>query len=205
MSIYYVNSKKTQKYIMLNVGTIGDKTVTQLRSDISNIHNFCRDEISIEVYDLKSYLGDGITLYSLNLGTLSGIINFDVNVDKINIFGLCVPGPSVGVGMLLINAVKTFAELNGIKTINLTCYGSVVSFYTKNGFRIQRQVTVRNDSDDSDDSDDSEYEPKIKYDLSYFVISGGKKQKITKKKITKKITKKNKKFSRKTRKSRSLH
>ena len=148
MSIYYVDSKKVQKYDMKNVGTIGDKTIEQLRSDISRTPNFCREETSIEVSDLKGYIGNGITLYSLNSETLSGVINFDINVDKINLNGLCVPGPSTGVGTLLISAVKTFAELNGIKTINLTCYGSVVDFYTRNGFRIQSQRAVKYDSDD---------------------------------------------------------
>jgi hypothetical protein len=159
---------------MTNVGIIGDKTITQLRSDISSIPNFCRKETSIEVTDLKMYIGDGITLYSLNSGTLSGVINFDVNVDKITVSGLCVPGPSTGVGTRLINAVKTFAESNGIKVVNLTCYGSVVNFYTRNGFRIQSQRIVKDDSDD--DSDDEDYEPKTRYNMSYALLSGGKKK-----------------------------
>jgi hypothetical protein len=148
------------------------------------------------VSDLKSYIVDGITLYSLSSDTLSGVINFDVNVDKINVSGLCVPGPSAGVGTQLINAVKTFAELNGIKSINLTCYGSVVDFYTRNGFRIQSQRTVKDDSDD--DSDDEDYEPKTRYDMSYAVVSGGKRKKN---KTKKNRSKKNRKISRNTRKS----
>ena len=200
MSIYYVDCKRAQKYDMANVGIIGDKTITQLRSDISSIPNFCREETSIEVTDLKGYIGNGITLYSLNSGTLSGVINFDVNVDKITVSGLCVPGPSTGVGTLLINAVKTFAQSNGIKTVKLTCYNSVVDFYTRNGFRIESQRTVRDDSDD-EDSDDDEYEAKTRYDMSYTVISGGKRKKNkTKKNRTKKNrTKKNRKANRKSR------
>jgi GNAT superfamily N-acetyltransferase len=199
MSIYYVDCKRAQKYDMTNIGTIGDKTIEQLRSDISSIPNFCREETSIEVADLKGYIGGGITLYSLNSETLSGVINFDINVDKINVSGLCVPGPSTGVGTQLINAVKTFAELNGIKTINLTCYGSVVDFYTRNGFRIQSQRTVKDDSDD--DSDDEDYEPKTRYDMSYAVISGGKRTKTSrrKNKTKKNRTKKNRKARRKSR------
>lgn len=198
MSIYYVDCKRAQRYNMTNVGIIGDKTITQLRSDISSIPNFCREETSIEVTDLKMYIGDGITLYSLNSGTLSGVINFDVNVDKITVSGLCVPGPSTGVGTRLINAVKTFAESNGIKVVNLTCYGSVVDFYTRNGFRIQSQRIVKYDSDD--DSDDEDYEPKTRYNMSYAVLSGGKRKKNrTKKNKTKKNrTKKNRKARRKS-------
>ena len=203
MSIYYVDCKKAQKYDMTNVGTIGDKTIQQLLTDISRIPKFCREETSIEVSDLKGYLTSGITLYSLNTETLNGVINFDINVDKININGLCAPGPSTGVGTRLISAVKAFAELNGIKTINLTCYGSVVDFYTRNGFRIQSQRTVKYDSDD--DSDDDDYEPKTRYDMSYSLISGGKRKKY--KKTSRKANRKaNRKASRKTsRKSRRHH
>jgi GNAT superfamily N-acetyltransferase len=197
MSIYYVDCKRAQKYIMTNIGIIGDKTITQLRSDISSIPNFCREQTSIEVSDLKRYIDDGITLYSLNSGTLNGVINFDVNVDKITISGLCVPGSSTGVGTRLINAVKTFAESNGIKVVNLTCYGSVVDFYTRNGFRIQSQRIVKDDSDD--DSDDEDYEPKTRYNMSYALLSGGKKKNRTKKNKTKKNrTKKNRKARRKS-------
>ena len=200
MSIYYIDCKLAQKYNMANVGIIGDKTIAQLRSDISSIPNFCREETSIEVSDLKGYIGDGITLYSLNSDTLNGVINFDVNVDKITVSGLCVPGPSAGVGTQLISAIKTFAELNGVKTINLTCYGSVVDFYTRNGFRIKSQRTVKDDSDD--DSDDDDYEPKTRYDMSYAVVSGGrrKKNKTKKNKTQKNKTRKNRKASRKSRK-----
>lgn len=200
MSIYYVDCKRAQKYDMANVGIIGDKTITQLRSDISSIPNFCREETSIEVSDLKGYIGDGITLYSLNSGTLNGVINFDVNVDKITVSGLCVPGPSAGVGTQLISAIKTFAELNGIKTVNLTCYGSVVDFYTRNGFRIKSQRTVKDDSDD--DSDDDDYEPKTRYDMSYAVVSGGRRKKN---KTNKNKTRKNRKTSRKARRKSRKH
>lgn len=201
MSIYYVDCKKTQKYNMENVGSRGDKSISELRSDISSIPNFCREETSIEVSDLTGYLGGRITLYSLNLETenLNGVINFDINVDKLTISGLCVPGPSAGVGTQLIKAVKTFAKINGMKTINLTCYGGVVDFYTRNGFRIQSQRTVRDDSDD--DSDDEDYEPKTRYDMSYAVTSGGKRKKNNKKtsKKTNRYSKKNNKSSKKTR------
>jgi hypothetical protein len=133
---------------------------------------------------------------------LSGVINFDINVDKITVSGLCVPGPSTGVGTQLINAVKTFAELNGIKTVNLTCYNSVVDFYTRNGFRIQNQRTVKDDSDD--DSDDDDYEPKTRYDMSYAVATGGK-RKANRKATRKTGRKTRRKTSRKTRRKSRKH
>jgi len=203
MSVYYVDCKKTQKYNMENVGSRGDKSISELRSDITSVPNFCREETSIEVSDLTGYLGGGITLYSLNLDSenLNGVINFDINVDKLTISGLCVPGPSAGVGTQLIKAVKTFAKINGMKTMNLTCYGSVVDFYTRNGFRIISQRTVRDDSDD--DSDDEDYEPKTRYDMSYAVISGGKRKNTrkTSRKNTRKTSRKTRKTSKKTRKT----
>jgi hypothetical protein len=210
MNAFYVDSKKAQKYNMDSVAILGDKTITQLRNDMAAIPVFCRDETSIEVNDLKSYLGNGITLYVLNLDTLSGIINFDVNVDKVIVSGLCVPGNSSGIGTKLISTIKTFARVNRMKTINLTCYGEVVNFYTKNGFKIQKQRTLSYDSDDSDDE-----EEKISYDMIYDVTSGGKntkqnktKQNKTKqnKKIRKNKTKQNKtKQNKKDRKSRRQH
>jgi len=204
MSVYYVDCKKTQKYNMENVGSRGDKSISELRSDISSIPNFCREETSIEVTDLTGYLGGGITLYSLNTDSenLNGVINFDINVDKLTISGLCVPGPSAGVGTQLINAVKTFSKINGIKTINLTCYGSVVDFYTRNGFRIISQRTVRDDSDDDTDDDDG-YEPKTRYDMSYAVISGGRRRNI--KKTSKKNNRYSKKYNRYSKKTRRYH
>jgi len=205
MNAFYVDSKKAQKYNMDSVAILGDKTITQLRNDMAAIPDFCRDETSIEVNDLKSYLGNGITLYVLNLYTLSGIINFDVNVDKVIVSGLCVPGNSSGIGTKLISTVKTFARVNRMKTITLTCYGEVVNFYTKNGFKIQKQRTLSNDSDNSDDDE----EEKISYDMIYDVTSGGKntKQNKTKQNKTKQNkTKQNKtKQNKKDRKSRRQH
>jgi hypothetical protein len=177
MNIYYIDSKRVKKYNIQNVASLGDRTIQQLTSEISRTPNFCREESSIKVSELIGYLNDGITLYTLNAGNLSGVINFDINVDKLNIMGLCAPGPSVGAGTQLINAVKIFAELNGIKNIKLTCYGDVVNFYTNNGFRIQNQGTINYDSDYDSDSED-ESESVIKYDMVYTVVSGGKRRNI---------------------------
>ena len=199
MNVFYVDSKKAQKYNMDSVAILGDKTTTQLRNDMEVVPDFCRDETSIEVNDLKSYLGNGITLYVLNLETLSGIINFDVNVDKVIVSGLCVPGNSSGIGTKLISTIKTFARVNRMKTINLTCYGEVVNFYTKNGFKIQKQRTLSYDSDDSDE----EEEEKISYDMIYDVTFGGKKNKTKQNKTKQTKTKQTKTKQTKTKQNKT--
>jgi hypothetical protein len=173
MEVYYIDSYESKKYIMENVALKSDKSSKQLRSDMLAITNFCRDEGSITTQELSTYLDNGITVYALNNGILSGVIVFDVNINVVNIKGLCTPSPSVGVGTLLMNTVKTFAELNKMNKIKLTCYGSVVDFYMKNGFRIQNQSQISYDSDyDSED----EGEQVTRYDMEYNVISGGKRK-----------------------------
>jgi len=204
MNVYYIYSRESlNKYNMENVAIKGSKTIDELQSDINVIANFCRQETSIETSELVGYLASGISLYVLNptTSTLVGVLNFDINGDKIKILGLCAPEPSVGVGSLLINAVKIFAEQNKMKTISLTCYGNVVDFYTnpRNGFRIQSQTTIREDSDDDDSSDD-ELPSKIRYELSYQVMSGGKRISVYKRKSRK--SRRTKRKSRKTKKSR---
>jgi len=160
---------------MVDIALKGDINARQLSAEILNIPEFCRDESSINVSDLISYSLNGINFYIINDGKLNGVITFDINVDKIYIYGLCAPGPSMGIGTQLLETVKKFAKVNGIKTIKLTCYGSVVDFYTKNGFKIESQSEYR-----SDDSDD-ESEPKIKFNMIYNVTAGGKRKKGTKK------------------------
>jgi hypothetical protein len=169
---------------MTNVATMGPKTIAELQSDIKKIAHFCREETSIETSELTGYLASGITLYALDntpRNALKGVLNFDINGEQINILGLCAPEPSVGVGSLLLNAVKTFAEQNRMKNIVLTCYGSVVDFYTnpKNGFRItsQRPISVYNSDSDSDSDEDSSAPVKMKYELNYVVdFAGGKRK-----------------------------
>jgi hypothetical protein len=178
---------------MENIALKSDMTSQQLSSEILSTPEFCRDEESIETSDLISYLFNGIGFYMITDGKLSGVITFDINVDYINIYGLCAPGPSVGAGSQLINAVKKFAQLNGIKTIKLTCYGSVVDFYTKNGFIVASQSAYRSDDSDDDDSDD-ESETKMRYNMVYNVTAGGRKKKTRRnKKNTKTGRRKNKK------------
>ena len=204
MNIYYILSRDSlTKYNMTNVATKSVKTIAELQNDIKGITHFCREETSIETAELVSYLDSGITLYALDSprNLLKGVLNFDINGAQINILGLCAPEPSVGVGSLLLNAVKTFAEQNAMKNIALTCYGNVVDFYThpKNGFRITRQMPISADDDsDSDSDEDSDAPLKMKYELNYVVdFAGGKKK--SRRKCRK--SRKNRK-SRKCRKSR---
>lgn len=193
MNIYYIENSKTLKY---NMGTLikGDKTITQLKNNISNITDFCRDEESIETLDLTRYLNAGITLYTLdNSNNLSGILNFDVNDNDIYIYGLCVPGKSSGIGSALITSVKNFSKTNNISYIKLECYGNTFNFYIKNGFRTLSETPII----DEDDEEPS----KIRYEMIYNVsVMGGDKRKDDRK-IRKSGTK-NKK-SRKSRKTNS--
>ncbi len=200
MNVYYIlSSDRLQKYDMTNIATKSEKTISELQANINQIERFCREETSIETSELVGYLDSGITLYVLDsTNALIGVLNFDINGDKINILGLCAPEPSVGVGSLLINAVKKFAEKNGMKTISLTCYGNVVDFYTNplNGFRIQSKRKIIEDSDDDSGSEEENGPSKMRYELSYHVFSGGRRHHIQKSKRV------NSQKSRKTRKSR---
>jgi len=181
---------------MDNVAMKSDKTAQQIQNEVRNIPNFCREEASIAVTDLIGYVGDGITLYYSEDTMVRGVINFEVNVDIVNIQGLCAVEPSAGVGTALLNSVKTFAEINKMKKIKLTCYGNVVGFYERNGFRIQSQRVVM----DEDDEDEDE-EPKTRYDLAYEVIYGGKKDTKKSKKKSTKSKRKSMKSKRHTKKS----
>ena len=206
MNVYYIlSSDRLNKYDMTNIATKSEKTISELQANINQISRFCREETSIETSELVGYLASGITLYALDTtNALIGVINFDINGDKINILGLCAPEPSIGVGSLLVNSVKKFAEINGMKTISLTCYGDVVNFYTNpaNGFRIQSERKITEGSEDDDSSSDEEERPyKIRYDLSYQVFSGGKRQYKRKNSSKSRKTRKSRK-SRKTRKTR---
>lgn len=196
MKLYYSNSVTAQKYNMETVIPRGDKTVTQLKNEIISIPNFCRDEYSLEVNELKSYLNQGITIYALNdSNILVGVLNFDVNKPSVFIYGLCAPKPAIGAGTELIDVVKKFAEMNGLESIKLTCYGAVVKFYENKGFRIQNTSVIHDEDEDSD-----EEEGKTKYDVSYTVMSGtgGRKKKYKKKSKNIKRSKKTRKTRRRT-------
>jgi GNAT superfamily N-acetyltransferase len=196
MNIFFSDSSGAQKNNMETILPKGDKTIQQLQDEIQSIPNFCREEYSLQVNELKYYLNSGITLYAVNNGVLSGVLNFEVNKPNVNIIGLCVPKTSSkqGVGAALLDVVKKFSEINNFSFIKLSCYGSVVKFYTNNGFRIQSESEVY-DSDEDEDED----EGKTKYDMLYTVISGGKKRRTRKKKHMRK-SRKQKRIHKKSRK-----
>ena len=146
IQIYYIDSSTPSKYNLVNVAEKGDKTGQELRTEILQSNNFCRDESSIEITDLINYMLYGITLYAIQSTKLTGVLTIDINRDVVNIRGLCAPEPSVGSGTKLLNAVKLFAQNNNMSLIKLTCYGKVVEFYKKNGFNIEKE-TILSDSD----------------------------------------------------------
>jgi hypothetical protein len=173
MSVYYVYNKNIERYNIPKEITNGNKSITQLKQEISLNPDFCRDETSIDQNELKNYLNSGITFYALDENNiLSGIVNFDINGQKLNIFGICVPGISQGFGSKLINAVKNISKINNITNIKLTCYGdNIIQFYLKNGFNIIDKDTFYDEDTD---------EEKTKYELSYTIntsVIGGKKYK----------------------------
>jgi hypothetical protein len=200
MNIYYIDNRYSHKYNLQNIANKGNLNSKQLSTEIINNKNFCREELSITVSDLISYIFNGITLYIENNNQLKGVINFDINVDTIIIYGLCVPLPSIGVGSKLINCVKKFASLNNCKNIKLSCYGNVVDFYKRNGFIVVSQNEFIDDSDNESYNEyeydnDNESEKKIKYNMIYTINYGGKKKNknFKKKTIKIRINKKNNK------------
>ena len=188
MSLFYALNSNLNKYNIdqdVNV-TRGTKTIIEIQNEIMRIPNFCREESSISIRDLKSYLISGLTIYSLDTNNnINGVVNFDVNNPYINILGICVPEPSVGVGSKLLKSVINFAQNNNLNQIKLTCYNkNVLQFYIKNGFKIM-------DTSEMYDSDEEEEITiyKMIYNVSEKNI-GGKKSKHYKIKFNK--TKNNK-------------
>jgi len=195
MNIYYISNSPSYELRYNFVGiTKSSKTVKSIKEEISNIPNFCRDQMSITVSELKSYISSGISFFTENdEHTITGIINFDINVNTINILGLCVPSPSAGIGTLLIESVKEFAKINNLTNIKLTCYDNVKNFYTKIGFKIKNTSNFYDSDEDSDDESS-----KTRYDMEYLIAKSGgtklkrkyknktyKKRKNTKRKNTK--------------------
>ena len=182
MNIYYVPNSRTEKYNLESVLSKGCKEIYQIKSEIEKDPDFCRDEESINTYDLKSYLNSGFTLYSSDLAkNLTGILNFDINEPSIYIYGLCVPNYAKGTGTQLINALKRVAEVNHLNNIKLDCYGSVVNFYLKNGFEITDKSEFYEDSYNSEDeSNNAKIKYKMIYNLNVKTGIGGRKKKTNK-------------------------
>jgi len=176
MTVYYIVSRESyeNKYNFEGIQK-SSKTISSLQNEIMTIPNFCREEISIATVELKSYLCNGITFFTENEENITGLIVFDINVNSIYIIGLCVPEPSVGLGSILINKVKEFAEKNGIINIILTCYDSVKNFYEKLGFKIINENKFYDSDEDSEDEDST---GKIRYEMIYILtpITAGKRK-----------------------------
>lgn len=203
MNIYYITSNSYyDKYNFTQIDIEKtSKKISDIQKEILSIPEFCRGEESILTSELKSYLVSGISFFTEdndNLKKITGLINFDVNQDIINILGLCVPGTSSGIGSLLLKKVINFSKYNNIKIIKLICYDNVKKFYEKHGFIVKNESTFY---DSDEDSDDSERENKIKYEMIYKVkdsenntnsSGGSKKKKTNKKKTNKKKTMKKK-------------
>jgi hypothetical protein len=161
-----------------------DQTRISLKNTIKNKRNFCGNENSITKTDLSYYIDNGITIFCKTKGDdeISGILNFDVNVDVLNIKGLCVGDTKQKIGSELINETKRFAKRNKCALIKLTCYGDVFNFYSKNGFEISHNSILSADSDDSDAS------PKQSYEMVFNVIRTKSASPNTKSKAAKKVT-----------------
>ena len=212
MNIYYVPNSRTDRYGLETILPKGCKEIYQIKNEISKIPGFCGNEDSISLFDLKSYLNGGITLYSSNSShEITGVLNFDVNEPSIYIYGLCVPSYAKGAGTQFLNALKKIGESNHLENIKLECYGSVVNFYLKNGFQIVEQSEFYEDSYNSDEeNNNSKTKYKMIYNLNNKIVrlrvgAGGKKKKTNKirknkqiKRIKNKSNKRNKRTRRKT-------
>jgi len=207
MNIYYITSNSYyDKYNFTGIDIEKtSKKISDIQKEIVSIPEFCRGQESISTSELKSYLVSGISFFTEdndNLKKITGLINFDVNQDIINILGLCVPGTSSGIGSLLVKKVINFSNYNNIKTIKLTCYDNVKKFYEKQGFIVKNKSTFY---DSDEESGDSETENKIKYEMIYKVkdsenntTSSGGGKKTMKKKTERKKTMKKKTMKKKT-------
>jgi GNAT superfamily N-acetyltransferase len=174
MKFYYVSS--SNKYNFNNIEKT-TKSIGDIQRDILSIPNFCRDELSVSVQELKSYLVSGISFFTVDeLNQITGLVNFDVNQNSILILGICVPGYSQGIGSFLISQLKQFAKDNQINQIRLTCYGDLYLFYKKQGFVILNEYVLYDSDDD---------EEKTKYNMIFNLnnyIGGKKKNRQVKKK-----------------------
>ena len=175
MEYYHSGKKSFQKYEFLYEKT--GMSYKNIQDMIKENKHFCREQSSIKLYELITYVADGISFF-IHEEELKGLVNFTINADKITIKGLCVPQEYKGNGKILIDAVKTFALQNGITQIKLTCYGDVFNFYLKQGFAIEEENEVY-------DSDDEDVE--TSYDMIYNISSRGRLRRRTKRKSKRRI------------------
>lgn len=168
MEYYHSGKKSYQKYEFSCEKT--EMSFRNIQEKINENKRFCREESSIKLHELTTYLSDGISFF-IHEEEIKGLVNFTVNVGKITIKGLCVPEEYKGNGKILIEAVKSFAMSNNITQIKLTCYGDVFNFYLKQGFAIEEE----NEIYDSDDED-----VVTSYDMIYNITSRGGKRRRTK-------------------------
>ena len=201
MNIQYVLSNTNTFYSKYNFFDLNEseKSISQIQKEILSIPDFCRSQQSISTSELKSYIVSGISFFTLNNGIITGLVNFDVNKDTINIMGLCVPGISSGIGSFLIGKVKEFASKNNILYIKLTCYGSVKLFYEKLGFTVVDEQNYYNSDDEDEDEDNENPQGKIRYDMIFDManFTGGKRKKKSKSK-NKSKNKRRKTFKKRT-------
>ena len=190
MNYYYITIGRDQtiseKLIDLDITSDHNNSLKDIIAKINSTDNFCGiNEDSITTNELKGYLGNGTSIYALDeTQKLIGLINININVNKIHIQGLCVPIGKIGIGSQLLRIVQTVAKnIHTVDKIDLTCYGEVNLFYQKNGFMIEREREI-------EDSDDDDELPKIRYDMIFNIerekLSGGE-EKIKKIKKIKQI------------------
>jgi hypothetical protein len=172
MEYYHPKIETFQKYKFSCEKT--EMSFRNIQEKINENKHFCREESSIKLSDLTSYITYGISFF-IHEEEIKGLVTFTVNVNKITITGLCVPEKYKGNGKILIEAVKSFAVENGITQIKLTCYGDVFNFYLKQGFNIEKRGEIY-------DSDDEDEVIATSYDMIYIIPSGGRKRKQTKRK-----------------------
>lgn len=196
MSIYYIVSNPIykEKYNFFNL-IKSVKTINDIQKEIYSIPNFCRDQQSITTSELKGYLVSGISFFTENSRQeITGLANFDINQDRINIIGICIPIANKGNGTLIINEIKQFGRLNNMKEIKLTCYGDVKNFYQKLGFVVTDQILLYNSDDEDSDNSEDDIGDKIRYEMLYKVKEniGGRKSYRRKTNMKKKSFKKRK-------------
>lgn len=164
---YYHSGKKSYRDYEFSCEQTG-MSFRNIQEKINENKQFCKEESSIKRNELMTYVADGISFFIQEEEEIKGLVNFTVNVDKITIKGICVPGESKGTGKKLIEAVKSFALANNITQIKLTCYGDVFNFYLKQGFNIE-------ESNEIYDSDEDELVA-TSYVMTYNISSRGRKR-----------------------------